>query len=77
MFIGTVVICIGKAKFEENMIIEFHNVSTLLIKLIEFLQTNLNAGFKSYIVIVKHVVNNFLAQKWKIHIQIGTESLVK
>jgi len=53
----------GKVKFEENMIIEFHNVSTLLIKLIKFLQTNLNAGFKSYIVIVKHFVNNFLALK--------------
>lgn len=53
----------SKAKFEENMIIEFHNVGTLLIKLIEFLQISLNAGFKSYIVIVKHVLNNFLTQK--------------
>lgn len=63
MFIGTVVICISKAKFEENMIIEFHKAGTLLIKLIKFLQINLNAGFKSYTIIVKHVVNNFLVQK--------------
>jgi len=48
VYIGTVVICMGKAKFEENIIIEFHNVGTLLIKLIKFLQINLNAGFKSY-----------------------------
>lgn len=63
MLIGIVVISMGKAKFEENMIIKFHNVGTLLIKLIKFLQISLNAGFKSYFVIVKHVLNNFLAQK--------------
>jgi hypothetical protein len=50
----------GKAKFEENMIIEFHNVSTLLKILMKYLQININAGIKLYIIIVKRAVYNLL-----------------